>query len=79
MEVYELDTSVLKYLKKRNVLSQYTKAKELFKQNQLSSVKFKKRKPLSRGIYYFRINQKYRALGVFDGKDFIVTEISDHQ
>ena len=79
MEVYELDTSVLKYLKKRNVLSQYTKAKELLKQNQLSSVKFKKRKPLSQGIYYFRINQKYRALGVFDGKDFIVTEISDHQ
>lgn len=42
-------------------------------------MKFKKRRPKKSGQYYFRINQKYRAIGVFDGKDFIVTEISDHQ
>ena len=42
-------------------------------------MKFKKRRPKKPGQYYFRINQKYRAIGVFDGKDFIVTEISDHQ
>lgn len=79
MEVFELDNSIIKYLNKRNILTQYKKAKELLKQEQFSSISFKKRKPLSAGIYYFRINQKYRALGVFDGQDFIVTEISDHQ
>lgn len=79
MQVYELDESVLNYLSKRNILTQYRKAKELLKQGQFSSVKFKKRKPKSGGIYYFRITQKYRAIGIFDGEDFIVTEISDHQ
>jgi len=79
MNVFELDTTIIKYLNKRNILTQYKKAEELLKQEQFSSVSFKKRKPLATGIYYFRINQKYRALGVFDGQDFIVTEISDYQ
>ncbi len=79
MEVYELDDSILNYLEKRNLVSKYKKAKELLKKNYLSSVYFRKRKPKSSGKYYFRITKKYRAIGVFDGKDFIVTEISDHQ
>jgi plasmid maintenance system killer protein len=79
MDVFELDNTIIKYLNKRNILSQYKKAKLLLKQEQFSSVNFKKRKPLSAGIYYFRLNQKYRALGVFDGQDFIVTEVYDHQ
>ena len=79
MEVYELNDSILDYLTKRNLVTQYKKAKEFLKNNHLSSVKFKKRQPKILGGYYFRINQKYRAIGVFDGKDFIVTEISDHQ
>ncbi len=79
MEVYELDETILDYLTKRNLLTQYKKAKAFLKNNHFSSVKFKKRKPKSVGGYYFRINKKYRAIGVFDGEDFIVTEISDHQ
>ena len=79
MEVYELDESILNYLQKRNLVEQYKKAKEFLKNNHLASVKFKKRRPKKSGQYYFRINQKYRAIGIFDGKDFIVTEISDHQ
>ena len=79
MEVYELDETILDYLSKRNIVPQYKKAKEFLKNNHLLSVKFKKRQPKSLGGYYFRINQKYRAIGVFDGQDFIVTEISDHQ
>jgi len=79
MEVYELDSSILDYLKRRNLVLKYKKAKELLKQNHLRSVQFKKRKPKSLGRYYFRISKKYRAIGVFDGVDFIVTEISDHQ
>jgi plasmid maintenance system killer protein len=79
MEVYEYDKSIVDYLIKRNLLSQYKKAKTLLKNNYLSSVDFKKRQPKTLGEYYFRINLKYRAIGVFDGEDFIVTEISDHQ
>jgi plasmid maintenance system killer protein len=79
MEVYELDQEVVNYLKKRNLVKPYQKAKALLKQNNLPSVQFKKRKSLSAGKYYFRINRKYRAIGVFDGSDFIVTDISDHQ
>jgi len=79
MEVYEFDKSVITYLTKRNILQQYIKAKELLKQEKFTSIHFKKRKPKSAGKYYFRINLKYRAIGVFDGKDFIVTESSDHQ
>ena len=79
MEVYELDNSILEYLMKRNLVSQYKKAKELLKKNHLISVSFKKRSPKSSGKYYFRITKKYRAIGIFDGKDLIVTEISDHQ
>ena len=79
MEVYELDESVIKYLSKRNLVEQYKKAKEFLKQNKFASIYFKKRKPRSSNKYYFRINRKYRAIGIFDGEDFIVTEISDHQ
>ncbi len=79
MEVFELDEKVLQYLEKRKLVQQYKKAKEFLKNNHLSSVSFKKRKPKSSGKYYFKINKKFRAIGVFDGKDFIVTAISDHQ
>ena len=79
MEVYELDETIVDYLTKRNLVVQYQKAKEFLKNNYLASVDFKKRQPKTLGEYYFRINQKYRAIGIFDGKDFIVTEISDHQ
>jgi hypothetical protein len=79
MEVYKYDKSVVDYLIKRNLLSQYKKAKALLKNNYLSSVDFKKRRPKTLGEYYFRNNLKYRAIGIFDGEDFIVTEISDYQ
>lgn len=79
MEVYELDVSILEYLESRNILKNYKKAKEFLKKNYLTTVQFRKRKPKSEGKYYFRITQKYRAIGIFDGHDFIVTEISDHQ
>ncbi len=79
MEVYELNEAILDYLTKRNLVNKYQKAKEFLKSNHLTSVDFKKRQPKALGEYYFRINQKYRAIGIFDGKDFIVTEISDHQ
>ncbi|QMU64097.1 MAG: hypothetical protein GKR88_07205 [Flavobacteriaceae bacterium] len=79
MNVYELDKQVLDYLQKRNLISRYKKAKEYLKKDQLKAVQFKKRKPYTEGKYYFRITRKYRAIGVFDGEDFIVTDISDHQ
>ncbi len=47
MEVYELDETILDYLTKRNLVSQYKKAKEFLKNSHLSSVKFKKLQPKS--------------------------------
>ncbi|MEQ9297578.1 MAG: hypothetical protein RIF33_03395 [Cyclobacteriaceae bacterium] len=79
MEVYELDKEVILYLEKRGLIAQYKKAKTYLKNTHATAVQFKKRKPYSEGKYYFRINRKYRAIGVFDGQDFIVIEIDDHQ
>lgn len=78
-KIYE-KKEILPYLKSRGLLEQYKKAKNyLLSGNQLQ-VKFKKRNPRGSGIWYFRINRQYRALGVFDdGGNFIVFKIDDHQ
>lgn len=49
---------VVAYLRKRNLLTQYQKAKQLLSQNLFGSVALKERKPKSSGIWYFRINKK---------------------
>jgi len=42
---------------------------------------FKKREPKDEGIWYFRINRQYRAVGYFPqgGRTFAVTYVDDHQ
>lgn len=71
---------ILPYLTTRGILKQYTKAKQfLLRQNTLQ-VKFKERNPKGSGIWYFRINKQYRALGVFDKNgNLIIFKIDDHQ
>jgi len=64
--------SILVYLKKRNLLKQYKKAKDYILENNLQSVKFKERIPKGSGIFYFRINKQFRALGVFQTNDKFV-------
>jgi len=41
--------------------------------------RLQRRQPLSSYKRYFRLNQKYRAIGVFEWDDFLVLYIDDHQ
>lgn len=71
---------VLSYLQKRDLLIQYKKAKEYLLAGNLLQVRFKERNPKGSGIWYFRINKQYRALGVFNEEgDLIVFKIDNHQ
>lgn len=70
---------VLPYLEKRNLVKQYKKAKQFLLAGNVLQVKFKERNPKGSGVWYFRINRQYRALGVFnDDGHLIVFEIYDH-
>jgi plasmid maintenance system killer protein len=71
---------ILPFLKSRGLLQQYKKAKQFILSNNLLRVKFKERKPKGTGIWSFRINKQFRALGVFDEDgDLIVFRIDNHQ
>lgn len=48
------------YILSRQLLSQFRKAKNYLLAGHLDAVDFKIRQPKSKGIYQFRINQKYR-------------------
>lgn len=68
------------YLKARNLLKQYVKAKRYLLQGNTLQVKFEERNPKGSGIWYFRINKQFRALGVFNKVgDLIVFKIDNHQ
>lgn len=70
---------VVVYLRKRNLLTQYQKAKQLLLQNLFGSVALKKRNPKSSNIWYFRINKQYRALCIRENGMLIVFAVDDHQ
>lgn len=78
-EIFEDDSDILWYLQKRGLLQQYVKAKGDLLSGHFSSRDFKRRQPKTEGKWSFRINRKYRAWGYFDGNDFIVFAIDDHQ
>ncbi len=71
--------NVVDYIISRQLQKPYLKAKAFLEKDQLKIIDFKIRKPKSEGVYYFRINRKYRALGHFIDDIFIIVEISDHQ
>ena len=71
---------VEKYLKSRQLLKKYKKAKNILISGNLKQVYFKLRQPKKDKNYEFYIDNKYRAFGFFDDDDdFIVHKISDHQ
>ncbi len=71
---------VEKFLKSRNLLKQYKKAKRYLLEERLLTVRFGERRPKGSGIWYFRINKQYRAYCVFnENNDLVVFEINDHQ
>lgn len=71
--------SVVLYLKKRNIVKPYLKAKEHIVSGNFRAVNLKKRQPYSENIWYFRITKKYRALAEKVGETLYVFHISDHQ
>ncbi len=78
MKILE-EKSVLKFLQKRNLVTQYKKAKYYLEMGYLGNVDSKVRRPKMDKIYSFRINKQYRVWCVFDGEILRVFEIDDHQ
>lgn len=67
------------YLASRNLEAAYKKAKNYILKGLSSTVRLSKRKPISAGIWYFRITKKYRAFAKLDDKTLVVFAIDDHQ
>lgn len=71
---------VLAYLMARGLVKQYQKAKFYLLSVYQSQTRFNEKNPRGCGIWYFRINKQFRALGVFDAEDnLIIFEIDNHQ
>ena len=71
---------ILPFLKARGLLKQYTKAKQFLLNQNTLQVKFKEKNPKGSGIWSFRINKQFRALGVFDEEGNLrIFKIDNHQ
>lgn len=71
---------ILAYLQARGLVKQYKRAKEYLLRGDTLQTKFKERNPKGSGIWYFRINKQFRALGVFDSEgNLIIFKIDNHQ
>lgn len=71
---------ILPYLEARHLTKQYKKAKQYLLRGNVLQVKFKERNPKGSGIWYFRINRQFRALGIFDKMgNLIIFKIDNHQ
>lgn len=68
------------YLRKRGLLAQYKKAKRYLLEGKTLTVKFGEKNPKGSGIWYFRINKQFRALGTFDDDgDLRIYDIDNQQ
>ena len=77
--IYE-KKEILPFLKARGLIRQYKKVKRFLLSGNLLQTKFKERNPKGSGIWSFRINKQFRALGVFnDEGDLIIFKIDNHQ
>lgn len=71
---------ILAYLQARGLVKQYQKAKLFLLSDHQSQTRFKERNPKGCGIWYFRINAQYRALGILNEKhELVIFEIDNHQ
>jgi len=68
-------------IRKRWLYTQFLKAKNnLLHGFVLFGIQLRKRQPTTDDIWYFRINNQYRAIGKFDQDgDFLVLSLDDHQ
>lgn len=69
----------IRFLKRKNLVKKWKKAKEYLLSGDLSSVDFKKRRPYKSEKYYFRLDKQYRAIGFFEDTVLYIFEIDDHQ
>jgi len=71
---------VFQDLIKLNILSQY-KAKKDFLQNWFLTpwTRLKLREPKKDNVWYFRINNQYRALAKYENEELKVFSIDNHQ
>ncbi len=78
-QIYEEDY-ILKYLKERDLIKQYKKAKNNILSGNYTGNKLWYKQPKQDGILYFRINKQYRALcRIIENKSMIVFDIDNHQ
>lgn len=73
------ERKVFLYLQKRNLINQYKKAKNYILAWDLQNVDFKLRKPKKDKIYYFKINNQYRAFASLFEDTLVIFEIYNHQ
>ena len=59
---------VVEFLQKRQIITQYKKAKQYILSGMPKTTQFKQREPKHTDIFYFRINKQFRAWGKFDNK-----------
>ena len=79
MKIKPLRADVLLYLKKRNLLTKWKKAQTFFETNvRHASLRMELLEPRWRGIYSFRLDQKYRVLFFIDKGRAEVFRITNH-
>lgn len=71
---------VIEFLRSRQLVAQYKKVTQQIISGHLQGgAQLQKRNPKADDIWYFRINQKYRAFAYLDGKILKVFHVDDHQ
>lgn len=70
---------VVDYLERRGLVAQYIKAKRNILDGWDTKVFLRQRLPKGGGVWYFRINLKYRAWARVDKDGLKVFAIDDHQ
>ncbi len=66
-------------LSDRWILEQYKKSKSNILLGNFSGNNWWPKQPISKWIWYFRINRQFRAIWYRENKNFIVTYIDNHQ
>jgi hypothetical protein len=73
-----INTASLEYLRERQLIKQYLKAKKFIISWNLQNVDLKLREPQSDGIWYFRINKQYRAHARYEDGILWIFYIDNH-
>ncbi len=69
---------VVKYLQKRNLITQYKKAKQNILSGNFTGNKLKIRHPKHKKVFYFRINKQFRAFAQMRDDILVVFKIDNH-